>query len=139
MTQHVRQPSLPNQAEANKAIVRRYIEEVINERHLDVTDELIAPTFNSLTAPAHGSEGIKESIGLFHIAFPDAQVTIEDLIAEGDKVAFRYTMRSMHHEDFEGIQATDQLVTQTGIGIAQIRDGKIAALWNNIAVLGLLR
>jgi predicted ester cyclase len=83
-------------SEANKAIVRRYFEEVFNKKVVAVLDDLIAPTFvghTSTGTDVQGPEGVKQQVALFSAAFPDMHYTLEDLVAEGDKVVARFTFR----------------------------------------------
>ena len=88
---------------------------------------------------AKGPEGVKRLAAMVHAAFPDLNFTIEDLIAEGDKVVYRYTIRGIHQNDFMGIPATGKAVKVTGIHIYRIGDGKLQEEWENWDMLGLLR
>jgi steroid delta-isomerase-like uncharacterized protein len=126
----------------NKALVRRYVEEVLNKKNLALVDELFAPTFvdhDSSMPQAKGPEGVKRLAAMVHAAFPDLNFSIEDLIAEGDKVVYRYTIRGIHQNDFMGIPATGKAVKVTGIHIYRISDGKLQEEWENWDMLGLLR
>lgn len=78
-------------AEQNKALVRRVFEESINKHNLNVFDELLASNYvnHNMPTPAPGPEGLKQVVSMFLTAFPDFQVTVEDMIAEGNKVATR--------------------------------------------------
>jgi predicted ester cyclase len=90
-------------AENNKALVRRYVEEVLNQRNLAVVDELIASTFvdhDPSMPEARGPSGIKRLAAMVHASFPDLHFKIEDMIAEGDKVVYRYSVRGTHQKDF---------------------------------------
>jgi predicted ester cyclase len=113
--------------EENKAIVRRIYDEVINGKNLEVIDELCSPDIIDHTAPPgtpKGIEGVKQSMGMFLTAFPDLHITIEDCIAEGDKVVTRYTFRGTHQGDLMGIAPTGKRVTVSGIAIDRVVDGK---------------
>jgi predicted ester cyclase len=87
-----------------------------------------------------GPQGVKDYLyEPWFAAFPDAQFTLEDLIAEGDKVTFRATLRGTHRGEFMGIAPTGKHVTMTAIGIGRIEEGKIAEGWQSTDVLGLLQ
>ena len=79
--------------EDNKALVRRFYEEVINQRNLDLVDELCTTThvYHNPPTTLHGREEFKQLLSLYFTAFPDARLSVEDQLAEGDKVVTRYT------------------------------------------------
>jgi len=127
---------------ANKALVRRLIEETFNRGNLDVTDEVIAPSFVRYKANVpgrEGPEGYKQLVKVFRTAFPDLRVTIEDMIAEGDKVAIRQTYRGTHKGDLMGNPPTDRPVTFTGMCLYRIADGKLAEEWIEYDALGMMQ
>jgi steroid delta-isomerase-like uncharacterized protein len=128
--------------EENKAIVSRATEEIFNKNNLAVVDELYATNFVS-----HGSdipgvtpdrEGYKQFVTMSRTALPDFHTTIEDMIAEGDKVVQRFTARGTHKGEFMGIPPTGKQVTITGIAIDRIAGGKIVENWVNIDMLGMM-
>lgn len=128
--------------EQNKALVRRYVEEVLNQKNLAIVNELFATTFvdhDSSMPEAKGPEGIKRLAGMVHTSFPDLHFTIEDLIAEGDRVVYRYSVRATHKKDFMGIPATDKQIRFTGIHIYRVSGGKLQEEWENWDALGLMR
>jgi steroid delta-isomerase-like uncharacterized protein len=86
-----------------------------------------------------GREGVKQFFTYFFSAFPDLQLTVEDILAEGDRVVTRWTMRGSHHGEFFGIPATGRQVTVTGMDIWRIADGKAAEHWDSIDNLGMLQ
>jgi steroid delta-isomerase-like uncharacterized protein len=121
----------------NKALVRRHYAEVLNQRNPELIDELYAPTI-ALSNGAHiEREQFKALAQMSLDAFPDHQVTVEDQIAEGDKVVTRWTARGTHHGNFAGIPPTGKQVTVKAIHIHQIVDGRIAALWEEFDMFGL--
>ena len=127
--------------EANKALVSRLFTEVFNQGNLEVIDELVAPEFVHHTAgaiDATGPEGYKELIGMLRVAFPDLNVVIEDMIAEGDIITTRQTYTGTHKGNLMNIPPTDVEVVFTGIGIFRIVDGKITKVWTEYDVLGLM-
>jgi predicted ester cyclase len=92
-------------AEENKARLQRLFAEGVNRGDLDVLDEVLSPTYvnYNLPAPTPGSDGFKQVVTMFRTAFPDLAVTVEEVIAEGDKVATRGSWRGTHHGEFMGI------------------------------------
>jgi predicted ester cyclase len=120
-------------AETNKAIIRRIVEEIQNHDNLALIDELLAPTFVNHT-PAPGlspdREGIKQLLSMFRAAFPDGVMTIEDMIAEGDKVVSRKTYRGTHQGEFLGIPPTDRHVSVGLIDMMRLVDSKVVEHWN---------
>jgi steroid delta-isomerase-like uncharacterized protein len=130
-------------AEQNKAICRRADEELFNRGNLDVADELFAVdyVYHDPTGGEdwRGPEGVKRYVSMFRTAFPDLHLTIEDQIAEGDKVAYRWTARGTHQGELMGIAPTGNRVTVTGIAIARLADGKIEEMWESSDALGLMR
>jgi steroid delta-isomerase-like uncharacterized protein len=125
--------------EANKALVRRHYEEVLSEGKLDVVDELYAASISLANGAAMDREQFKAVAGMMHAAFPDVTVTIQDQIAEGDKVVTRWMAQATHQGDFMSIPPTGKQATVTAIHIHQIVNGKIAALWEEFDMLGLMQ
>jgi predicted ester cyclase len=127
--------------EENKAIFRRFIEEVWNNGNLAVADELFAPNAVSPSAPQlpPGSEGVRIITTMFRSAFPDFHMKIEDLIAEGDKVIARLTESGTHLGEFMGIAPTGKHVEFTEIGILRIADSKVIESWYETDMFGLMQ
>jgi steroid delta-isomerase-like uncharacterized protein len=129
-------------SEANKALMRREIEEVWNEHNLDAVDELFAPDFvnhNSPPGMPNGREGLKASVGMFFSAFPDLKVTSDFDLAEGDKVVTHTTVVGTHTGELMGIPATGKRMNITSIAIARIAGGKIAELWIESDQMGMMQ
>ena len=126
--------------EENKANSRRLIER-INQGDLAVIDELCTPNHVSHNPPliTHGPEEYKQTFSMLLTAFPDLHFTIEDQLAEGDKVATRYAWRGTHKGTFMGMPPTGKHVTVTGISISHWVDGKSDEVWTNLDSLGLLQ
>jgi steroid delta-isomerase-like uncharacterized protein len=119
-------------AEDNKAVIRRLIEEVYNEGHLDVVDELVAPdVFNHPAVPAHqyGIDGFKHVIEWVRDFSSDVHYDIEDIIAEGDKVAVRMTHSGTHTGAIRGISPTGKSFSVDYVHWFRVADGKVAELW----------
>jgi predicted SnoaL-like aldol condensation-catalyzing enzyme len=127
--------------DANKAIDRRYAEEVLDQGKLDVIDEICSDDYAGHVPgmPPMDREGDKHLIGMLHAAFPDLHCTMDDQIAEGDRVVHRLTCSGTHRGDFMGIPPSGNSVTVGGININRIANGKIAESWGVIDMLGLLR
>ncbi len=128
--------------EDNKAVVRRFYTEPLEERRSAVLDELVTEDFVDSAAESPeeqvpGPEGAKRANDRFLEAFGDFRVTIEDQLAEGDKVATRWSAEAVHQGTFMGIPPTGTRVRVTGMGIHLIRDGRIAAEWEEWDVAGL--
>lgn len=130
--------------EENKAIVVQLYEEIFNKGDLNLVDKLIAPNavnHDPALPPGvpGGSEGLKSVVTMLRSAFPDDQHTIEDLIAEGDKVVVRLTHRGTHKGNFLGLPPTGKHITQTSIHIFRFADGKLLEAWANRDDLGLMQ
>src|SRR5262245_20075914 len=128
--------------ETNKAIARRVFEEVFNAGNLSLLDQLASADLvvhYSGAEPVRGLDNYKRAFTTSQPAFPDMHFSIEDLIAEGDRVVTRWTMRATHRSEYLGVAATGQQVTETGISIFRIVDGKIVEGWVNSDDLGVMQ
>jgi len=128
--------------EANKASVRRFYEEVFNKKNRAAIDEFIDPSCVDHALPPGlpaGIEGSKQFITMYLTAFPDLHFTVEDLIAEGDKVVARLTVRGTQQGAFMGIPPTSKQTTSTAIDINRFVGGKSVEHWLNMDTLGLLQ
>jgi steroid delta-isomerase-like uncharacterized protein len=130
--------------EQNKALVRRYWEEVWNKGNLALLDELIATDFDGHPLPGEpdfgrGPAGQKQLVGMYRTAFPDLRMTIEDLTAEGDRVVVRWTARGTQTGEMMGIPATGKPTTVTGMFLNRLAAGTIAEGWGNFDALGMLQ
>jgi steroid delta-isomerase-like uncharacterized protein len=129
-------------AEENKAIVRRLIDEAWNLGNLDVIDEIVATDYirNDPANPGvSGSEGLKQFVAAYQAAFPDIHIALEEQIAEGDKVANRWTITGTHQGEMMGIPPTLKKITIEGIHISRIASGKIVEGWISHDTLGMLQ
>ena len=128
--------------EENKALVRHFYEEVFNSKNLDGVDSFVDPHIIEHNLPPGlpaGIEGTRKFIGMYLAALPDLHLTTEDMVAEGDKVAIRFTIDGTHKGELMGIAPTGKQVTMTGIQIVRTAGGRIAENWVNIDALGLLQ
>ena len=114
--------------EQNRALVRRMVEEIFNRGSLSRIDEFVAPDFveHEELPPGipRGREGVTQLLSIFRSAFADFKVTIDDIIAEGDKVVIRQTFSGTHKGEFMGIPPTGKSVSFGVIDIIRIADGK---------------
>jgi steroid delta-isomerase-like uncharacterized protein len=128
--------------EANKALVRRFLVEVENQKNLHVVDEVLAGDY-VLDMPGfptvHGPAGYKKAAPLIFSAFPDLHHTVEDIISEGDRVAARVTTRATHRGQFLGIPWTGKQVMWTTIHLYRITGGKIVEDRVQMDMMGLMQ
>ena len=127
--------------EDNKALARRYIEEVFNQKNLTLVDELNSPdfVFHNASTTIQGREPYKAYLSMILTAYPDLHMTIEDMIAEGDKVVTRLTAYGKHAGDMFGIQATDNDLEMKAVAIHRVVDGQIVEHWSCKDELGFLQ
>jgi steroid delta-isomerase-like uncharacterized protein len=131
-------------SEQNKALARRAIEEIWNQGKLAVIDELVASnaTYHDPNVPGGkftGPEGVKQFVQIYRGAFPDVRLTINDQIAEGDKVVTRWTATGTHKGQFMGIAPTNKHSTVTGVNIERFQNGKVVEGWANYDMFGMLQ
>ena len=116
--------------ETNKAIVRRYFDQVLNEQRHDLAEEFLAENIElhgSSLAP--GLDVVRQWFTMFAAAFPDGHNTVEDLVAEGDRVVARTIFNGTNEAEMQGIPATGKKVSMPGITIFRLDNGKIAEGW----------
>jgi len=132
-----------NTSEENKAVVRRQEEELFTRGNLDAADEIYAPGYvghdPSNPEDIRGLEAAKQAAADYRRAFPDLRVTLEDLIAEGDKVVARLRFRGTHRGELDGIAPTGRRVDCSGIVVSRMEGGKFAEDWANFDDLGMMR
>lgn len=125
---------------------RRLIEETFNQGNLGLADELVAqdavnhdPAEPSHMRSLRGPEALKRTVQLYRTAFPDLRMTVEDVIAAGEKVVVRWSSEGTHRGELEGLAPTGVRGSVTGISIDQWRDGKVVESWSQWDNLGLAR
>lgn len=126
--------------EDNKALVRRFYDEVINKKNLAAIDEFVDPHVIDHALPPGmpgGIEGMKQVNALYFDAFPDTHFRVEDTIAEGEVVVARLTISATQQGAFLGLPPTGKHVTVTGITIIRCANSKIVEHWNETDMLGL--
>jgi steroid delta-isomerase-like uncharacterized protein len=127
--------------EENKANVRRFTDG-LNQKNVAIIDELCTPDYvnhDPANPQVRSREDYKQWFTGLSAAFPDLHFTIDDILAEGDKVAYRFTLRATHSGSWRGGAPTGKSITVTGTEIARIRDGKFAESWANTDALGLVQ
>jgi steroid delta-isomerase-like uncharacterized protein len=129
-------------SEENKALVRRFLEEGWGQGDASAIEQIVAADavdHNPGPGQPPGVEGFVGAVQAIRAGLPDLQVTVDDLFAEGDRVAARWTSKGMHRGELMGVPATGNQVTIAGIDIHRIEGGKIAELWHQVDVFGMLQ
>ena len=128
-------------AEENKELVRRFVEEFWNEGNAAAADELMAEDaeIHMPTGELVDLDGLKGFAGAFRGAFPDWHSTFEELIAEGDRVAERWTGRGTHRGELQGIAPTDRRIEVPGSVFYRIVDGKIVEFRGQLDMMSLMQ
>jgi steroid delta-isomerase-like uncharacterized protein len=131
-------------SEQNKAVVRRFVDEVWNRGNLDVIDEIVAADYvdhSPGTPPGmtQGRAAVRQFAVMFREAFPDVRGEIEELLAEGTYAVVRWTARATHQGEFLGVPASSRQVTVTGTSIYRLVGAQIAEEWTHADMLGLLQ
>jgi steroid delta-isomerase-like uncharacterized protein len=130
-------------SEENKQLLRRWFDEVWNKGRAETIEELFDENgiahglSDDPSSPIKGPKDFKPFHTLFRDAFPNMMIVIEDMVAEGDKVAARCSVRGKHEGEFLGRDATQAPVEFTGITIVRIDNGKIVEAWNNFDFMTL--
>jgi steroid delta-isomerase-like uncharacterized protein len=128
-------------SEVNKILVLRGWEEIVNQKNLDAFDEFYAANavHHEPDQDLQGLEEVKQYIAMYFEAFPDMSVSVEDLIAEGDKVVSRYAYLGTHQGELQGIAPTNKHIEKEGITIHRIEGGKIVEEWEQYDKLSFLQ
>ena len=129
-------------AEESKATMRQYFG-VFEQGNIDLLDELLAPDYinHSPATPdlPTGPEGVKAVVSMFRSAMPDLRVIIEDMIAEGEKVATYYTLEGTHEGELFGVSPTGQRLSNKSITVERVSGGKIREHWRVSDELGMMQ
>jgi steroid delta-isomerase-like uncharacterized protein len=131
-----------NMSEQNKALVRRVIEELVNKGNFSLLDELVASDYTyyePTVGEMRGRDGYKSLVSMYRSAFPDVTLSINEQIAEGDKVVTRWTARGTHQGELMGVPATGKQVTVQGVVISRIENGKLIEDFETYDVHGMMR
>ena len=129
-------------AEDNKALVRRILAEVRDGWTQAVIDQFFAPDYRrhlTPTGPHLTREEHRERASRLRVAFPDAEATLDDMLAERDRVAYRLTIRGTHQGSFLGVAPTGRRVTVSFFAIVRVENGRLAEEWGGLDQVDLLR
>ena len=129
-------------AEDNKEIERRIIEEVFNQGRLEIIPELMSPEYiyhGPGGMELKGPEGFAQLVTMFRSAFPDINLKIEDLLADGDKVVVRFTGSGTHRGELMGIPASGKPLATSGVVVACVEDGKCVEAWETFDRLDMFQ
>jgi steroid delta-isomerase-like uncharacterized protein len=127
---------------ANKTVMRRFFEELFNTGDLSVADEIVGTdyiNYNAAPCETPGREGLKAFVTSLRRSFPDIHFTVEDLIAEDDKVVTRFSISATHQGEFAGIPATGTSVHVTALNIHRLAGGLIHEAWLQWDALGMMQ
>lgn len=133
---------MPTEQERNKEVVRTFYEEVMNKGRVELLDEIMDVEFDdhgeALFGSPHGRAILAGAIPIVHTILKDLIVTLEDVIAAGDMVGVRGTMRCIHAGTFAGVEGTGNELLWRGIAMFKLKDGKIVARWFNSDSLNIM-
>jgi steroid delta-isomerase-like uncharacterized protein len=129
--------------EQNKALVRQMVEEIFNQGNISRADEFLSPNFveHEELPPGipQGREGVKQLAAMMRSAFPDFKATIEDIIAEGDKVVIRMTWSGTQKGEFMGVPPTGKSVSFGVLDIIRVAGGKFVEHWGQMDSMGVMQ
>jgi steroid delta-isomerase-like uncharacterized protein len=129
-------------SDRNKAVVRRLIEEGMNEGSEGTIDELVAPNFAAHEQEEMrmiGLDGFKELLGVYRTAFPDMKLTIDEIVAEGDKVVTWATFTGTHRGPLQSLPATGKPVKVKDVDMFRVQAGKVTEAWTHFDQWGLMK
>lgn len=128
--------------EQNKAAVKRFYDEVVNQARMELIDDLVAPNFiehEQFPGLGNDREGLKQFFQMMRTAFPDLRIDAHDLLAEGDKVVARATMSGTHQGEFMGVPATGRKISVAVVDLVQFEQGKAVAHWGLTDTMSMLQ
>lgn len=126
--------------ERNTGIIRRYFDRWANHGDTNAADTLMATNLVLRNPPAvlHSLAEYKQSMAKFHAAFPDLHFTVEEMVAERDRVVVRWTLRATHLVEYQGRAPTGKSMNVTGMSLFRISEGKIQETWVNMDRWGMM-
>ncbi len=129
-------------AQENESLARRYVDQFVNRGNFAVADEILAPGYKRYLSPAAPPltvEQQKQRIGGLRLAFPDLHIMLEDVIVEGDRVAFRGVVRGTHQGAFLGLPPTGKQVAVYAFDVIRIEGGKMVEHWGGPDLFNILQ
>jgi steroid delta-isomerase-like uncharacterized protein len=126
----------------SRDLVHRFFEEFLNQQKLDRVEDYVTRNWvnhDPSMPPLQGYEGAKQLVRTLAGGFPDLRVRIEDIIAEADRVAARFSFTGTHRGDFMGVAATGRKITSSGCGLFRIQDGRLAENWVVFDAMGVAK
>ena len=128
-------------SDPNKALVRRFLEEVVNRGNTTLLADLVTVDHvrHAPDGDLYGLEGIRIDVAGWRTGFPDLRLVVEDLIAEGERVAYRYRLYGTHAGPFLALPATGRPVAVSVLGVDRVVGGRLAESWVCFDAIGLLR
>jgi steroid delta-isomerase-like uncharacterized protein len=131
-------------AESNKAQARRFFEEVFSQGKMEVINEIVAPNHvnhgpGSMPGLPDGPEGTKQFVSFYRKAFPDTHFTVDEQIAEGDRVVTRWTAHGTQKGEMPGIPVTGRGATVSGVTVDRFANGKIVESWGIFDQMGMMQ
>jgi steroid delta-isomerase-like uncharacterized protein len=126
-------------SEQNKTLARRWFEDLFSRGDLDAAEEILSAEFldHLPREEERGIEELKDYVSVYRTAFPDIEGTVEEIVAEADKVVVRWKSHGTHQGEFMGVAPTGRHVTFSGMRLFRIAENKIAESWVNIDERGL--
>ena len=126
-------------SERNKSLARRWFEDLFSRGDLDAAEEILSADFldHLPREEERGIEELKHYVSVYRTAFPDIEDTVEEIVAEGDKVVVRWRSRGTHQGEFMGVAPTGRHVRFCGMRLFRIAENKIVESWVNIDERGL--
>ncbi|AKS42552.1 ester cyclase [Wenzhouxiangella marina] len=130
-----------SQALSNEMIVRRFVDEILNNDDDSAMSDLVHPDYRHLTpgGELRGRDGLKALLDDYRSGLPDLNVLIDDLVASGDKVVTSIRLTGTHSGNFLGLPATGKLLSVHGMVLSRLEDGKIIEEWEILDLLGMFR
>jgi steroid delta-isomerase-like uncharacterized protein len=124
-----------------ETLVHRWTHDAMADGHLEVFDRLLArdAVDRSGPAPAVGIESFKARAGAVRAAFADIQIVVDDLLVDGDRIAWRWTLTGTHVGSFAGLAPTGRRATLRGVNFQRLKDGRVAEHWTLVDVFGALQ
>ena len=125
----------------NKAVVYRFVDEVMNAGHTEILGELVDAdhVLHNLDGDLYGPEGVRIAVTELRTGFPDLQMVVNDMVAEGDWVVRRFVLKGTHTGPYLGMPGSGRTVEVQGVGLDRVNDGRMVESWISLDAFGLAR